>query len=72
MSDRLRLAFTEAEKLPEEEQDAFAAFLLAELEDERRWNEQFAASGNALARLAAEARAEHAAGKTRSLEDLIQ
>lgn len=72
MSDRLKMAFAEAGKLPEDEQDAFAAFLLAELEDERHWNSQFGASGDVLSRLAAEARAEHAAGKTRPLDEMFQ
>ena len=72
MSDRLKLAFDEAAKLPKSEQDAFAAFLLAELEDESRWQAQFAASSGALAKLAAEARREHAQGKTRPLEDLLK
>lgn len=71
MSDRLKLAFAEAEKLPEAEQDLFAAFLLAELEDERHWNEQFSQSADVLAKLAREARAELAAGKTVPLEDLL-
>ncbi|BBO23758.1 MAG: hypothetical protein AMXMBFR19_19860 [Chthonomonadaceae bacterium] len=72
MSDRLKLAFDEAAKLPEAEQDAFASFLLAELEDEKLWRKQFAASQGALAKLAAKARLEHAQGKTRPLEDLLK
>lgn len=72
MSDRLRLAFDEAAKLPKEEQDAFAAFLLAELEDEKLWQKQFAASQGALAKLAAKARREQSLGKTRPLEDLLK
>ncbi len=72
MSDRLKLAFDEAAKLPKAEQDAFAAFLLVELEDEKRWQQQFAASRGALAKLAAKARREHAQGKTRPLEDLLK
>jgi len=71
MSDRLKRAFAEAAKLPEEEQDDFAAFLLSELEDERRWREQFASSPEALAKLAAKARKEHSQGKTRPLDELL-
>jgi hypothetical protein len=72
MSNRLKLAFDEAAKLPKADQDAFAAFLLAELEDEKQWQKQFAASQGALAKLAAKARREHAQGKTRPLEDLLK
>lgn len=40
MSDRLKLAFEEASKLPEQEQNAFADFLLAGLNDEQKWAPQ--------------------------------
>ena len=72
MSDRLKMAFAEAEKLPEEEQDEFADFLIAELEDDRRWNEQFARSSELLTRLADEARAEEDAETLRPLEELLK
>ena len=42
--------------------------ILAELEDERRWDESFARSPDLLAKLAAEATAEHRAGKTQDLD----
>ena len=71
MSNRLKLAFEQAAKLSEAEQDAFAEFLLAELEDEKRWRESFQRSQDVLKRLARDAREEHAAGKTRPLDDLI-
>lgn len=71
MSDRLRLAFEEAAKLPEDEQNAFAEFLLLELEDERLWQKQFSASADALASLADQARKEHAEGRTRPLDELL-
>jgi hypothetical protein len=48
---------------PEQEQDA-----LAELESERRWEEAFSRSTDALDRLAEEALAEHRAGRTQELE----
>jgi len=72
MSDPLRSAFDEAAKLPLAEQEAFAAFLLAELADEQQWRERFATSGSALSRLAAKAREEHARGKTQPLDDLLK
>ena len=71
MGSRLRSAFEEAAKLPPDKQDAFAAFLLAELHDEQDWMVRFENSQDALSRLANEARREHRAGKTRPLEDLL-
>lgn len=65
MTQLLDKAVSEAAKLPEPEQDALAAILLAEIESERRWSDSFAKSQDALADLAAEALAEHAAGKTK-------
>ncbi len=55
MTQLLKDAFAEAEKLPREEQDAFARWLLEELASEKRWSDLFAASQNKLADLAAEA-----------------
>lgn len=65
MTQLLDKAVSEAAKLPEPEQDALAAILLTEIESERRWSDSFAKSQDALAELAAEALAEHAAGKTK-------
>jgi hypothetical protein len=63
--DRL---ITETAKLPNEEQEAFAAFMLAELESERRWDELFSRSQGLLAQMAEEARREYRAGLTERLE----
>jgi hypothetical protein len=41
---------------------------LAELEEEQRWDDSFARSPNLLAKLAAEAMAEHRLGKTQELD----
>jgi hypothetical protein len=68
MTKRLQEAFTEAAKLPPEEQDAFAAVLLEELASERRWADAFARSPQTLSRLASQAMEEHRAGRTRPLE----
>lgn len=54
--------------LPDNEQDAIAALILEELEDETRWDRTFARTQDALARLAAEAMAEDHAGKTEALD----
>ena len=64
MTQLLDKAIAEAAKLPEQEQDALAAILLAEIQSEERWTETFAKSQDLLEALAGEARTEHAAGKT--------
>ncbi len=68
MTTLLEQAFAEAKKLPAEEQDAFAKRMLADLADESEWDDAFANSQDGLARLAEEALAEHAAGKTLPLD----
>ncbi|HYO50653.1 MAG TPA: hypothetical protein VEW94_12455 [Chloroflexia bacterium] len=68
MTELLEKAFTEAAKLPKQEQDALAAWILEELASERRWEEAFAASGDILDQLAEEALAEHRAGRTHVLD----
>ncbi len=70
MTKLLEQAFNEASKLPKEEQDSLARLLLAEFASERQWNETFAKSRDALAKLADEALAEFDAGKTKPLADL--
>ena len=74
MNQLLQKAFDRAAELPQEEQDRFARFLLAEMESERKWTELFVRpeSDDLLERLADEALAEHRAGRTRplDLEDL--
>ena len=69
MNQLLQQAFERASELPEEEQDRFARFLLAELESEQRWAELFARpeSEELLERLADEALSEHRAGRTKPL-----
>jgi hypothetical protein len=64
----LEEAFRKASELSEAEQDALAASILADLEDERRWSESFANSQDLLAELAAEAREEYRAGRTLPLD----
>lgn len=68
MTDLLEKAFAEAARLPEPEQEALAAWLLEELESERRWQELFSRSADRLAELANEARAEHRARQTQALD----
>jgi hypothetical protein len=64
----LEQAFAEAAKLPIVEQEAIAAWLLAELASERRWNSLFSQSSDQLNTLADEALAEWQAGKTKPLD----
>jgi hypothetical protein len=68
MTQLLERAFTEASKLPDNEQDSFASLLLAELESERRWSQAFASTQNQLAALADEALREFKAGETLPLD----
>ena len=55
VSQLLEQAVAEARKLPDAEQDAIAALILDEIEDDRRWEEAFARSPGKLAALAARA-----------------
>ncbi len=68
MTNALQQAFDEASKLSPSEQDALGEWIMEELASERRWDELFARSQDLLAKLAAEAAAEHAAGKTIELD----
>ena len=68
MTKLLEKAFAEAAKLPDEDQDALAQAMLAELASERRWEELFAASPDVLSELAEEALAEHRAARTKPLD----
>lgn len=61
-------ALAEASRLPEEEQEAVGAWLLAELESERRWDELLSQSEDLLSELAAEAIREDEAGLTQPLD----
>ncbi len=55
MTDLLKKAFDAASRLPEDEQDAVAEWLLAELVPEEGWEEHFAGTQDALSTLAREA-----------------
>lgn len=74
MTQLLQKAFERAAKLPQEEQDKFARFLLSELDSERRWVALFSRpeSEDLLERLADEAMTAHRSGRTQSfnLEEL--
>jgi hypothetical protein len=68
MGKLLEQAVAEASKLPEAEQEVVGAWILAELESERRWDELFARSPDLLSELAAEAIREDEAGLTQPLD----
>jgi hypothetical protein len=68
MTDLLERAISSLKTLPEEEQNAIAAIILDEIEDERRWDEAFSRSPDTLAKLAAFAMTEYRAGKTQELD----
>ena len=68
MATLLEQAFAEISKLPQNEQDKFAKWLLDEIASERRWDRAFAESRDVLGRLADEALEEHARGETKPLE----
>jgi hypothetical protein len=68
MTDLLHKAFAEAAKLPVGEQEALAAWILAELASEQRWENTLGNSTNALSRLANEALDEHHRKETQPLD----
>jgi phosphoserine phosphatase len=70
MTKLLKEVLAKLSKLSPERQDEFAAWLLAEMEDEARWDKSFAESQDALAKLADEALEEFRRGETRPLEKL--
>ena len=68
MTELLEQAIARLKTLLSDEQNAIAAMILEELEDDQRWDESFARSPDLLANLAAEAMAEYRAGKTQELD----
>ena len=67
MTQLLQQAWSEIQKLPEPDQDAIAAIILDELEDEHRWEEAFANSQEKLTRLAERVRGDIRAGRVRDV-----
>lgn len=68
MTKLLEKAFEKASQLPSVEQNSFAKWMLEELESEKKWEEDFAASEDFLDKLADEALVAHEQGKTRSMD----
>ena len=68
MTQSLEKAILEIKKLPDEEQDAIAAVIMAELKSERQWDNAFENSGAELDQLAEEALKEYSDNKTEPLD----
>ena len=66
----LERAIAEMQRLPESDQEAIAAWLLAEIESEEKWDELFAKPSLVIERMADEAIREHEAGLTEPLSIL--
>jgi len=68
MTQTLDAAIAKLATLPPDEQDRVGRWLLDELRDGEHWARQFASSQDVLSKLAAEARADLAAGRTTPLD----
>lgn len=72
MTELLRRVIAELEKLPEDELEAIATRLLAELEDERMWKVRFeATTDEQWDHLAEMVRKQITSGETASLDDVF-
>lgn len=72
MTELLRRVIAELEKLSEQEQDAIATRLLAELEDEQAWKARFeSTTDEQWDRLAAMVRQEISTGDVTPLDDVF-
>ena len=67
MTTLLEQALAEVAKLAPEAQDAIAALILEELEDEQQWSATFAATQPQLAKLAEKVRGDIRAGRVRRM-----
>ncbi|PZV08315.1 MAG: hypothetical protein DCF22_20465 [Leptolyngbya sp.] len=72
MTELLRHVIAELEKLPDQEQDAIAARLLAELEDDKGWKVRFeSTTDDQWDRLAEKVRKDIGAGDITPLSDIF-
>ncbi|MBA2748624.1 MAG: hypothetical protein H0U45_07740 [Tatlockia sp.] len=72
MTELLRQAIALIEKLPDDRQDAIATQLLAELQDDQKWETRFAATtDDQWDRMAAMVRQEIASGETVPLDTIF-
>lgn len=68
MTELFQKAIARVQQLPPEMQDAAAAYLLADLDAELRWDASLKETSESLATLADEAIAEYRAGRTKPLD----
>ncbi len=68
MTELLQEAFAKVARLPDHEQNAFARWLMDELESERRWSRAFQTSQGRLADLAREAVEDDLAARAEPLD----
>ena len=68
MTELLEEAFAKVARLPDHEQDAFARWLMNELESEQRWSRAFETSQRRLSELAREALEDDLADRTEPLD----
>ena len=71
MSKLLEKALEKVAVLPQDEQDAIASQILADLADEDSWKKRFAEKRDVIGRMAQEALEEHRRGETLPLNDLL-
>ena len=64
LTTSLEKAFADASRLSEDEQNDLAAWILQEIDSERRWEKAFSDSSDKLSRLAEEALMEYRSGQT--------
>jgi hypothetical protein len=67
MTQLLEQAIAQLHKLSATDQDAMASLILAEIEDERRWDSAFADSHDKLVRMAEKVRDDIRAGRIRDV-----
>lgn len=65
MSNLLDEAYAAAKELPEEDQEAIGAWLLAEIDADRKWDELFAQPSDAIERMADQALESYRLGRSR-------
>jgi hypothetical protein len=68
MSNLLDQAYAVAKELPEEEQEAIGAVLLAEIDADRHWDELFANPSDVIERMADKALEDYRLGRTLPLD----
>lgn len=73
MTTLMKKAIEALSKLPEEKQDLYAREILDAIDGDKKWDDLFADSRSEtlLSQMAAKARAEYKAGKTRPLNELL-